>query len=73
MEAQRVLSKGVRWQVGCGDLIRIREDPWIPWSSTFRPIVCHEPRLYWVKELIREDASWNTSIVEANFDHSDAE
>lgn len=30
--------KGLRWKIGCGNLVRVSSGPWLPRPSQFRPI-----------------------------------
>ena len=36
MAAQHLVKKGIRWNVGNGDSIRVWGDKWLPSPSTFR-------------------------------------
>lgn len=68
--AQKVLSLGLRWQVGTGQSIRIWDDPWIPIPSRFRP---YSPKpvgctLTMVNELIDPIAKcWKIDVLESLF------
>ena len=38
MAGQSIVKKGIRWQVGNGDNIRIWMDKWIPTPSTYKVV-----------------------------------
>ena len=68
MAAQHLVKKGIRWNVGNGDSIRVWGDKWLPSPSTFRitsprQLLHVETR---VSELISLDvAAWKTQIIDA--------
>ncbi|CAN6722681.1 unnamed protein product [Malus baccata var. baccata] len=73
-EARKVLLKGIRWRVGNGQRINIRDDPWFPKPSTFR--VCPYANLdaTMVCDLIEPASnSWKDNRIFAGFHREDAE
>ena len=76
MAAQYLVKKGIRWNVGNGDSIRVWGDKWLPSPSTFR---ITSLRLFLqtetrVSELISHDvAAWKTQIIDAIFLPHEAE
>ena len=70
MVAQHLVKKGIMWNVGNGDSIRVWGDKWLPSPSTFR---ITSPRQFLqaetgVSELISHDvAAWKTQILNAIF------
>ncbi|KAM1546033.1 hypothetical protein ACFX10_046299 [Malus domestica] len=71
-DARKVLLHGLRWRVGDGACINIREDPWVPRPSTFKvmPLVSlHATR---VSELIDSgSSSWKRDLILASFHQDD--
>ena len=76
MAAQYLVKRGIRWNVGNGDSIRVWGDKWLPSPSTFR---ITSLRLFLqtetrVSELISHDvAAWKTQIIDAIFLPHEAE
>ncbi|KAM1587593.1 hypothetical protein ACFX10_026729 [Malus domestica] len=73
-EARKVLLKGIRWRVGNGKCINIRDDPWFPKPSTFR--VCPSGNLdaTMVCDLIDPVSnSWKANSILAGFHREDAD
>lgn len=70
MAAHHLMQKGIHWNVGNGESIRVWEDKWLPSPSTFkvtspRQFLHAETR---VSELISyEKVAWKTQIIEAIF------
>ena len=70
MAAQGVIRRGMRWQVGTGNQIRVWRDKWIPRSSTYKVITPELPSLNGalVCELInRETKEWDRDKIEQWF------
>ncbi|KAM1117079.1 hypothetical protein ACFX19_007618 [Malus domestica] len=70
--ARKVLLQGLRWRVGDGACINIREDSWFPRPSTFRvmPLVNLQATL--VSELIDSGSnSWKSELILASFHRDD--
>ncbi|CAN6558450.1 unnamed protein product [Malus baccata var. baccata] len=71
---EKVLLQGLRWRVGDGACINIREDPWFPRPSTFRvmPLVNLQATL--VSDLIDSgSSSWKSDLISASFHWDDVE
>ena len=70
MAAQHLVKKGIQWNVGNGDLIRVWGDKWLPSPSTFK---ITSPRQFLhteirVSELISHDvAAWKTQVIDTIF------
>ena len=70
MAAQGVIRRGMRWQVGTGNQIRVWRDKWIPRPSTYKVITPKLPSLNGalVCELInRETKEWDRDKIEQWF------
>ena len=66
MAAQRVVQKGIRWQVGDGDSNRVWCDKWVPRLSTYIVVSPENSslRVALVKDLINRDAfEWEVGLV----------
>nr|XP_028952588.1 uncharacterized protein LOC103432147 [Malus domestica] len=71
-EARKVLLQGLRWRVGHGACINIREDLWFPRPSTFKvkPLVNLQATL--VSDLIDSGSnSWRVDLISASFHRDD--
>ena len=70
------MQKGIRWNVGNGESIRVCEDKWLLSSSTFK-VTSPTQFLHvetQVSELIlHEEVAWKTQIIEAIFLPHEAE
>ncbi|KAM2783884.1 hypothetical protein COP1_013323 [Malus domestica] len=67
-EARKVLDKGIRWRVGDGNCINIREDPWFPKPSTFKARVSEGLQAIMVRDLIDPGSrEWKTDMVKGGF------
>ena len=69
MAVQHLVQKGIRWNVGNGESIRVWEDKWLPSPSTFKVT---SPRQFlhaetWVNEFSHEEVAWKTQLIEAIF------
>ena len=68
--AQEIVRKGMRWNVGNGQKIRIWEDKWIPNSHSSKvisPTVLY-PKISMVNDLIDvEDKGWDFSLLKRIF------
>ena len=70
MTGQSIVRKGIQWQVGNGDNIRIWMDKWIPTPSTYKVISppVGLPLEAWVCELIDPNSgTWRTELVQRIF------
>ncbi|CAN6579645.1 unnamed protein product [Malus baccata var. baccata] len=73
-EARKVLQNGIRWRVGNGDCINIREDLWFPKPSTFRVRPTEDLDATMVCDLIDPGSnSWKANIIYAGFHREDAD
>ena len=43
---RQILTRGLRWRVGNGELIRVA-DPWLPKPHSFKPVLRTEAQIYW--------------------------
>ncbi|KAM2204787.1 hypothetical protein ACFX1S_024390 [Malus domestica] len=71
-EARKVLLQGLRWRVGDGACINIREDLWFPRPSTFKvkPLVNLQATL--VSDLIDSGSNfWRVDLISASFHRDD--
>ena len=75
MVAQGVVWKGIRWQVGDGESIRVWCDKWVPKPSTYRVVTPEKqsPRVTLVKDLINKGCfEWDRDLVKRCFNAEDA-
>ncbi|KAM2231146.1 hypothetical protein ACFX1S_015471 [Malus domestica] len=71
-EARRVLQHGIRWRVGDGTKINIRDDPWFPKPTTFlvKPRDCLQETM--VSDLIEPNSrSWKSEVILQGFNSED--
>ncbi|CAN6541494.1 unnamed protein product [Malus baccata var. baccata] len=71
-EARRVLQHGIRWRVGDGTKIKIRDDPWFPKPTTFlvKPRDCLQETM--VSDLIEVNSrSWKREVILHGFSLED--
>lgn len=47
-----VIIKGTCWKVGCGETIRVFDDPWLPRPGAFKPLSHLSLRVTLVKDLL---------------------
>ena len=62
MAAQSIVQRGMRWQVGNGNKVRVWRDKWIPRPCTYKVITKEKPNSMnaLVCELINKATSeWN--------------
>lgn len=63
MAAQGVIQRGMRWQVGNGNKIKVWSDKWIPRPSTYKVVKPEIPNrsnaLVW-KLINRANNEWDT-------------
>ncbi|KAL0361132.1 UNVERIFIED_CONTAM: hypothetical protein Sradi_3797700 [Sesamum radiatum] len=73
--ARPLLTYGIRWEVGDGEMIRVLGDPWLPRPLTFRIISKPKsPRpTATVSALLDEDRNWKEALIREEFDGTDAE
>ena len=70
MTAQKIVTQGMRWQVGNGSNIQVWEDKWVPNSSTYKVV---SPRInafssLRVSKLINTtNISWNLEPLDQVF------
>ncbi|CAN6703649.1 unnamed protein product [Malus baccata var. baccata] len=71
-DARMVLLHGMRWRVGDGACINIREDPWFPRPSTFKVKPFESLHATMVCELIEtETSSWKSDLILESFHQDD--
>ena len=66
MAAQGVIQRGMRWQVGNGNRIRLWQDKWIPRLSTYKLVTPEKPNLKnaLVSDLIdRATHEWDVDVL----------
>ena len=76
MAAQQLVKRGLRWQVGDGQSIRIWHDQWLPTRSTYRVVTPEKAgnQIKVARELLREEnLEWNTELVKEIFLPQDTE
>ncbi|XP_024199277.1 uncharacterized protein LOC112202498 [Rosa chinensis] len=71
--AKHILRRGVRWQVGNGQSVRVWEDPWIPRPSTFLPIIRHVDGPERVADLLLLGFTWNQVLINQYFAPEDVD
>ncbi|KAK9986188.1 hypothetical protein SO802_031139 [Lithocarpus litseifolius] len=70
LTAQALVRKGLRWQVGNGENIRIWRDKWLPTPKTYKVVTPEKSntRLTMVCDLIdNESKEWKVDVVRQNF------
>ena len=75
MVAQGVVQKGIRWQVGDGENIRVWYDKWVPRASTYKVVSPEKqsPQVTLVKDLINKGTfEWDVDMVNQCFNVEDA-
>ena len=76
MATQQLVKRGLRWQVGDGQSIRIWQDQWLSTRNTYRVVTPERAgnQIKMVWELLREEnLEWNTKLVREIFLPQDAE
>ena len=76
MAAQKIIQRGMRWQVGDGNKIRVWHDSWIPRPTTHKVLTPEIPQASnaLVCELInRATNEWNKGLIERWFLPEDRE
>jgi len=66
MAVQGVIQRGMRWQVGNGNRIRLWRDKWIPRLSTYKLVTPEKPNLKnaLVSDLInRATHEWDVDVL----------
>ncbi|CAN6552805.1 unnamed protein product [Malus baccata var. baccata] len=72
-EARKVLNQGLRWRVGNGKSINIREDPWFPKPATFKVRPMNNLGETMVSDLIDSDTKvWRSDLIVNGFHRDDA-
>ncbi|KAI5337638.1 hypothetical protein L3X38_016909 [Prunus dulcis] len=68
LQGRSVLIAGLRWRVGNGDNIRVKEDPWLPVPYTFKIISHHADMPIYVRDSIDlVTKQWRGAEVERLF------
>ena len=71
-EACQVLRCGLRWRVGDGSSINIRNDPWFPKPSTFKVTPLASLQATMVSDLIEPSTrTWKAEMVKSGFNLDD--
>ncbi|KAM1736077.1 hypothetical protein ACFX12_014475 [Malus domestica] len=71
-EARKVLNQGLRWRVGNGESINIREDPWFPKPTTFKVRPKNNLGETMVSDLIDSDTlAWRSDLIVNGFHRDD--
>ena len=71
-EARKGLLHGLRWRVGDGTCINIREDPWFPKSTTFKVRTLVNLHGTMVSDLIDPIIkSWKVDLISTSFNRDD--
>lgn len=71
-EARKVFLQGLRWRVGDGACINIREDPWFPKPFTFKVKPLVNLPVSMVSNLIDLGSkSWKVDLISASFHRED--
>ncbi|GMI97004.1 hypothetical protein like AT4G29090 [Hibiscus trionum] len=71
--ARALLEKGIRWKVGCGCLIDVWNDHWLPGPYLKKVSSNQCPDVKWVADLIDSDAGcWKSDLVRAIFSPNEA-
>ncbi|KAH0981516.1 hypothetical protein GBA52_008693 [Prunus armeniaca] len=52
LQGRRLLESGLRWRIGDGSKVQVRNDPWLPSPYTFRTLLRHPDLPWMVHELI---------------------
>lgn len=76
MEGKKVLLKGMRWQVRCGNQINCQQDPWINSTYPFKPRLKEGnwSQFVTVRHLINtETTTWNVPAIQSVFVKADAD
>lgn len=69
-----LFKQGMRWRVGNGAIIRIKDDLWIPGGGNFKPVCIQEDLSEaYVKELIDEIGVWKDGVIRSSFIPSEVE
>ena len=70
ISAQSLIIEGMRWRVGNGENIKVWQDRWLPWGSTYSVI---SPRMFlsgdtMVADLIDSStARWKNEVIDSFF------
>ena len=69
LEGRKVIEKGTKWQVGKGDQITIRTDPWFSneYPFTLPSTETIEPSIQMVNQLLTSEDSWNEQLIRSKF------
>lgn len=71
---RELLLEGSRWVIGDGSSVRIKESAWIPKKSPARSYSFHgHPTISFVKDLKRDNGSWNSTLIDSLFSVDEAQ
>lgn len=76
MVAQGVVKRGMRWQIGSGEDVRVWCDKWIPKPTTYRIVTSEDscPNVALVCDLInRASMEWKSELIRSCFNEEDAD
>ena len=75
LESRKVIEKGTKWQVGNGVQIEIKSNPWLfkSYPFTLPPNENSSNSFQMVKQLMRQDGTWNENLIRTNFSIETAE
>lgn len=76
MAAQGVVQRGMRWQIGLGEGVRVWCDKWVPKPTSYRIVTSEEacPNVALVYDLInRVSMEWKAKLIRSCFKEKDAD
>ena len=69
LEGRKVIEKGLRWNLGNGNCVKVYQDPWLPidYPFTVPREIPQDPSIFLAKNLFLEHGNWNEELVRAKF------